>query len=268
MNAFIEDLMSRKKEITLLFAIVPLFLLLLFLLPQEIKQGLALDVSRFSPQSIFLSHYVHEEFPHFSQNVLGYYIGMFLVYGFYFLRRGRGILRTLFPLFVILPFVSSFLHLAGLPTSRSLGYSAIVAAIYGALPVVFFGFTEFRYKLKLNRTWSLWSLFFISMLLIAMVYGHLYITLMVGVATAFFLLMALRFAAKNNDIMKFIHTLCIRDRALLVFGLSFSILSAAVFFPANIVSENGVVNIFSHYVGYVFGFVTFWILYARMNNGK
>ncbi len=263
MKTSLEGLKIRKNEIALLFATIPLLLLLLFSMPQEVKQDLALDVSNLSPQGIFLSNYVHEDFSHFTQNVFGYYIGMFFVYYFYFLRGRSGLLHSLFPVFVVLPFLASFLHLVALPTLRNLGYSAIVAAIYGALPVVFLEFAEFRYKLKLNRVWSLWSIFFINMLLIAGIYGHAYLTLMVGVFTAVFLYLTIRFVVKNNGIRKIVGGLRVMEKVLLALGLTFSMFGTIMFFPANIVSENEVVNIFSHYVGYVFGFVTFWVLYMR-----
>lgn len=118
----------------LFWIIVPAFLLLIYALPQEIRDAyFVLNTSEpWKLQTIFLSSYTHSQlYPHLLGNLAFYFVVLLMIFAFEDNRRRFWIMAGWS--FLAVPFVSSFLTilfwgLLGRSTTGQ-GFSAIVGAL-------------------------------------------------------------------------------------------------------------------------------------------
>ncbi len=262
MTAQPELLIKSWKKIDYFFFLlfIPVLLLSIFLLPDSIKNHFILKTSNPTLLSMFLSNYVHLNILHFLGNVLAYFFIIFLILNF---ETNRKLLYTTSLLmFLIMPFVSSFLLIRLFPTlPPSLGFSAIVAGFMGYLVYSSYKYVKIFFYTKIN----LFLLYLVLMInLIVVAYNlktpfrfQLFI-FAISIILVYFNKIAIKeiwkqiiLKTKNLLIEKLI-------RRLIYYYLLFVLTIFSIFYlpnliPSNIIEGGSLINIFSHYIGYIFG---------------
>ncbi len=132
-----------KRDMFLLVVVIPAMLTLLFLLPSSIKNELTLYHGSPNAVSFYTTHFIHESFYHFSSNLVFYLMFIIPIYLLCQLADQRKkFYLMLASIFFVLPFLLSIVTLLvpaseslfSIPTSKSLGFSGIVSALFGFLP--------------------------------------------------------------------------------------------------------------------------------------
>lgn len=251
----------NKKDYFFFYFIIPFILTFIYLLPDNIKNYIILNPSNPTILSIFFSNYVHLEPWHFLSNLIFYLIIIFLLFN---LERDKNFFyRSSFFIFIILPFVSSILIVYFIPfIPPSLGFSAIVAGFMGYLV-----YSAFRYiKEYYYKQTHYFFLYLILMLNFIIVANNLRvpITFQIFILSISIILFYLnRVAIKeisNQIFLKFKGLMSqklygqIIYYYLLFFWVIIFIFGLPIIIPSNIIIGNGRINIFSHYIGYLFGF--------------
>ena len=126
------------------FLFIPVFLLVLFILPDSIKQYLVLQSNNPSLLSVFFNHYTHINFIHVLNNIFIYLITSFLIFNIETNKKRFFLVTLLF--FLFLPFIVSFILLLLIPSNfYMLGFSAINASFIGYLIFSVYNFLKDQY---------------------------------------------------------------------------------------------------------------------------
>lgn len=260
----------------LLLSSVPVILTSVFLLPDGLQQGLALNREAPGLMTLFTAHYVHSGAPHFVKNLVVYVVTVVPAYFLCLSGGERRRFRVYFLFFVLaLPFVLSPLDLLifeaiGLDQGLSGGFSGIDAAFLGFLPITLFAFLRSRVNGDFEVSDSI-VLFLIGLLMIPVSYwrGIASIVPIVGVTliVAFFLrniLIKVGFEALRASMKE------LRGKlgylVLVYLGLTLPTVGASGLFPSALVNGGNFVNIFAHYLGFVLGFLVPYTTWSRLSN--
>lgn len=262
LSKFNPILKSWKTADYFIFLILlPSILLLTYLLPETIKNYLILRVSSPSLLSIFFSNYVHVDLLNFLGNFLSYFFIIFVLFN---LETNKNLFyRSSFLIFIILPFVSSFLIINILPPTLppSMGFSAIVAGFMGYLVYSAFRYIKMFYYMKVNYFFLYW----IMIINLAAVAYNLHTPILFQIFILFIsvILLYLNKTAINEIGKQIILRIkeCLAQKLIgllfynyLVFVLSIvSMFALPTLIPSNITIGSSIINILSHYIGYLFG---------------
>jgi hypothetical protein len=251
----------KKLDHLLFFVFIPIVLISIFLLPNTVKDIFILLPSSPTAISVFFSNYTHSDFSHLINNLIGYIIIIFLL--FHLETNKRIFYINSFLIFIALPIISSLLIMYLIPNIPPVqGFSAIVSGFVGYLIYSTYNFVKNVYKIPFNYS-LIFLLLMINFLIFSILNSMTYLIL-ITIATSIFLILKNRKNFKelfkkiitnykslsNKRYLERVYEICIF--VLTIFFIS----SLVTLIPSNIREGNTIVNIFSHYVGYIFGLFT------------
>lgn len=139
----------KKIDFFILFLLIPFCWILIYLLPDIIKDSYFIlhPQTLFIPQ-ILLSNYTHSSWSHLVSNLIMYLLIMFLIVNFE--PNRRYFYNFLIILFFIISCILSTISIILLPTLSTQGASGIIAGLLG-----YAAFASYRYlKIRLNVQFS------------------------------------------------------------------------------------------------------------------
>lgn len=243
-----------------LLAVVPVVLVAAFALPASTREGLALAYDDPALVPAVASHFVHLSVGHLLVNVGGYLLVVSTAYLLSIASGRRRQFLVAFTVFVVaFPLALSGLNLLFSRPSVGVGFSGIVLAFVGYLPVAIVGTAGSRLRVPLDRHRSEW-LFCFGLAVVALVTAPSMvgagIAAAAGLAGVLFLLPVL-------DDWTPVHVRRLRRSVARTDTLELLLLGAVVYvgylfvaFPADLSRGATVVNVYSHVLGYTLGFVT------------
>ena len=256
---------ARVSDLVLILS-VPIFLSLIFLLPESIQNSLILDYGNYSIVNLWSSAYVHRGFNHFSNNLAAYCVLIGPIYLLFVLADERKLFRYTFLSFLfILPFVIALSNIAALGSGTGAGFSGIGSAFFGLLPVSLFLFIHNKVSEVIEPAHGV-VLFLIAAAIIAGTYsgvtaaaGILLFAVLITIYDTYQVgLDEVKEAAAGLTSMEGYFEL------VMIAGLLF-LVSPVLLFPQDITQGDGAVNILSHYLGLLLGFFgpTIYLFYRR-----
>ncbi|WP_434523137.1 hypothetical protein [Halorubrum sp. AS12] len=256
---------TRVSDLTLISS-VPIFLSLVFLLPESIQNALILDYGNYSIFNLWSSAFVHRGFNHFSNNLAAYCVLIGPIYLLLVLADERKLFRYTFLSFLfILPFVIALSNIAALGSGTGAGFSGIGSAFFGLLPVSLFLFIHNKVSEEIEPAHGV-VLFLIAAAIIAGTYsgvtaaaGILLFAVLITIYDTYQVgLDEVKEAAAGLTSMEGYFEL------VMIAGLLF-LVSPVLLFPQDITQGDGAVNILSHYLGLLLGFFgpTIYLFYRR-----
>lgn len=258
-NKFIRNYLKRwqKQDYFIFLIFLPAILILFYFLPGAIKSLFILNTKNPTFLSIFFSNYIHTDFSHLLNNLVGYLLIIFLLFN---VETNRKMLYKIsLSNFIILPFIISLSTIYFLPQLQtSQGFSAIVLAFTGYLLFSIFLYLKDNYHQKLNYTF-LWLLLMINFTIWS-IFSEIGF-LLVLIPITLILLFCNRNSIKEiliqmkSEFYKLSRQNFIRRAYnILIFLLTFVfIFSLWKFLPTKIITKIGAINIVAHYLGYCFG---------------
>lgn len=256
---FAGEVRSRGHRLDLLLlAAVPAVLVGVFALPEEARLGLVFHGTDPTLVTAFASHFVHLAPGHLLSNLASYLILAPLAYLLCLLTDRRWLFYAAFATFLLaFPLALSVLELAVGNTHAALGFSAINGAFFGL-----FSFALARYagsRLAGRRDDVAPSAFFLGAALIA-VLAVPSTVLATGIAAAALLSAALYLNGGHGDglpSLDGVRRLAARPGHFELVGAGSGVFLAypLVAFPADPVTTTGVVNLYSHLLGFALAFV-------------
>lgn len=266
-----KDLLNIKNTIQpidlLAVLIIPLIISVIFLLPSQIQEILRLNIEHPNSISIFLSSYSHTDYSHYSNNLIPFlFIIILQLVIVAYIHNKKAFFRFLWSTALILPFVISSFKLWIYPIllshiKVSQGLSGINAAIIGSTP-----FILFRYLFRKNAEYNTWIFGFIisySGLIISIEYWKYPLIPIIMISVLILsLINIVRDRDKNLKLSK-----CIKDNSI-VFSVALTLLLLyliypLILFPKNILRTDNVIDIVSHYIGFVYGTIAAYIIFKN-----
>lgn len=250
----------NKIDYIIFFIFIPALLGFMYILPMSIKKHFILLPSTPTILSIFFSNYVHLDLLHLLGNLLAYLFVIFLLFNYEINKQN--FYKSSFLIFIILPFVSSFLIIYRFPyLPPSIGFSAIVAGFMG-----YFIFSVYKYISNFYYKQSNYFLLYLILIInLVFVVRNLHASLYFQIFTIIIFVILLflnKITIKEIGIKlyKILKKRCgIRIFYYNCFVFILSILF--IFFlpnliPSKVTVGNSIINIPSHYLGYIFGLFT------------
>lgn len=243
----------------ILLAAVPVVLLLVFALPVGWKESLALSYADPTVRSAFTSHYVHFSAGHLLTNVLGYVLVVSTVYLVATAVGRRQQFFVVFSVFLLaLPFGLSAFNLLFPRTTYGVGFSGIVLAFLGYLPMVLTPLLGRQLGISITGVHSNWLFFFglgvISFAAVPGLYGA-------GIAAVAVLAGILVFRpviekARREGIRKGSVVLVETGSAeLVIAGVAIFVTYPLVVFLQGGQAFGSRVNVYTHVVGFCLGYI-------------
>lgn len=262
-SGFLKEVIRRTswEDIFLLF-LVPFILVFVFLLPESVQEVFVLQIDSPTPLTVFMTHFVHAGFSHLFNNLTAYFVIVIPIYLMHAFIGKKDIFRRIFLVFLLVfPFILSGLDILILGADSSRGFSGIVAAFFGFLPLTIFRFLKLKLNFDLGTSNSV-VLFLLAATLIAYIYAGLsfYVVLILPLLGLYLWRMleeatigGLRFSPSGS---------CNRRSHWMLASFAFLVFISLPFsmFPRNPVVGDMAVNILSHYSGFALGFVFPYIL--------
>jgi hypothetical protein len=261
----IKHIRDNKRDFARGFAVIFLIetiLVVIFLLPANIKNYFVLN--RFHPTlaSIYLMNFTHESVIHLAGNLAGFTIISFYVLLILSMMRKTSYFYKLLAVnLLLIPFILSLSWLyyqnnvIKSQLQNTQGFSGINASLSGSLIFVFFFYIVETIKIKLNFNYAFYSFLFFMVFYLCLIYFKYLKQLTPFVVTSilsvsFYLLMIRSMKVLNEKLSK----------KLAVFFVSMPFVIIALlsntFFPVNV----GNVDILVHYFGFILGIVVIFIL--------
>lgn len=256
---------GRRIRLTdlVILSLVPAALVVVYALPEATKRALALEYTTPTLLTAFTNHFVHLSLSHLVVNLLGYVVVVTLVY---VLSLASGRRRRFFVVFVTFllafPLALSALNLVFARPTTGVGFSGIVLAFVGYLPLALLGFVDRHFEGPVDRLSSSW-LFFAGIAFIA----HVTVPGLVGmgltlaaILASVLVLLPVVEKASLTHLFEAIGRLRtpgyieLTGLALLVFGGSLLIA-----FPSEVTTGAGTLNVYTHTLGFSLGFVVAYV---------
>jgi hypothetical protein len=253
----------RAADLALVGA-VPLVLGLVGLLPRATRRSLAFEYGSPTVPTAFASAFVHLDHAHLLVNV-GLYVLVVPVTLALAVAGGRR--RRFYAVFVtfvcVFPFVLSYLNLAIPRAAVGVGFSGVVMAFAGYLPFAFADYLDDRFDVgpatQLAPLLFLLSLSLVAVLSLRSVFGLVGIRA-VAIAVAallgalwYGLAVAERCPELRADVRRLAATPGAAELAAVAGVLVFAVPFVA--FPATPARDAGVLNLYTHLLGYALGFL-------------
>lgn len=247
------------REKILFFIVIPMILVLIYLLPTNIKDTYFI-LNKQMPfiLNAFLSNYTHSDFWHLIANMGSYIIVIYLLLKFE--TSKANFYKTVAFLFLIVPFIVSLVTVLYMPTIFSQGFSGVVAGLMG-----YFMYVTYRH---IKDTWKLHAdINFIYLMLCAnaMVGAGSYWLTNNPLFMALLLFLTIGLAYYNRHLLRNIAILLKNKtrelktkRVTLIANYVTLTLALAVLFslPSLIqitIQNGGLANVMGHYAGYLAG---------------
>lgn len=247
----------------LLLAVVPVALLAGYALPPAIKWTLAFDYTEPTLLAAYASYFVHFSQSHLLGNLLGYLLVVPTAYVLSVASDQRHQFLVVFTVFLLaFPFALSGLNLAIPRSHTAVGFSAIIMAFVGYLPIGLLGVTEQRFSAPLTQRQSHW-VFFFGLALV----GYLGAPGVLGRALAAAAVLAgvlfLLPVLEEFDQPRWagIRAMLARegDAELLLLGGVVFVAYPFVAFPSDATVSGGLVNLYAHALGFCLGYITTYV---------
>lgn len=246
----------KKTDWIVYFVIIP-GIMLLILLPVNIKQKFILDLKNPTLLSVFAHSYTHSDSTHFLGNVTIYLLTIFATLN---IETNKARFYQISVLFLLLlPIISTIpiAQLVGtLPPLQ--GFSGIVSGFLGYTIYVVYAFLESRYE-YINSTF-LFMLVMLNFMTISLIRKQFFIYLFVILFSLIFLVLNIQNIIRlthefvgyiqripKKAIFEFLYKTFV---AILLVFLTFSL---PMLLPAILVTNGTIINIISHYIGWIFG---------------
>ncbi|MEF8808449.1 hypothetical protein [Natronomonas sp.] len=254
---------TRLGDIALLLS-VPLVLVWVFSLPLATRESLVFAYTDPTLLTAYTSAFVHLDSMHLLVNVGGYLLVAPLAYVLSALGGHRRRFFVAFAVFlVVFPVALSYLNLAFVRPSVGYGFSGVLLAFVGYLPIALADYVEAQFDVDVRANRSLApALFFVGLALAAMLSVRSLVTAGLAVAA---LLSALLYALPAFD-----GRTRLRSNVRAAAGMTghFELFTVAVVafvafpfvaFPADSAGDGTVVNLYVHLLGYALAFVATYV---------
>ena len=256
---FLRLLCSAARPVDALVLVsVPLVLVGVFTLPLEARQALAFSYADPSLVTAYTANFVHLDAWHLLSNLAGYALVVPVVYLLSVLGGTRSRFYVVFTVFlVVFPFVLSGLNLAVARPGYTVGFSGVIMAFLGFLPVALSSYLSTHFEVDSPLDLSA-ALFFGGLALIAVL--SLQSVLTYGLALAALLaagLHTLPFVSTADlfpaDVRAGVHVPGYVELAIAALVLFAGL--TAVAFPTDPVVDGTVINLYGHLLGFALGFI-------------
>ncbi|WP_277539959.1 hypothetical protein [Haloarcula laminariae] len=269
----------------LLVLAVPAALLAAATLPLSVRRSLVFEYADPTLYTATVSAFVHVGPGHLAVNLAGYALVVPVAYLLSVANGERRRFRVAFvSLLVACPPLLSYLNLAIVRTGGSAGFSGVLLALYGYLPLALATHAERQFDIGRRRTTAP-LLFFVGLTLITLLtlgavatygvtvpyrgrtvaVGHVITATLVGLLAALALVLALyalSATGERGDWRERLRTAA--DRAghfeLAVVGLGLFLMLPLATFPVDPVVGGRVLNLYTHLLGYALGFIASYVL--------
>lgn len=238
-------------------AAVPLVLVCVFRLPMELRRAYMFSYTDPSLVTAFTANYVHLGLGHFLSNLGAYLLVVPVAYLLSALSGHRKRFYVAFVTFLtVFPIVLSYLNLAIERPGLAMGFSGVVLAFVGYLPLALASYLQAHFDLE--PALDLAALVFFLGLALAGVLSYPSIETY-GAAVASLLAAALYAQSVTETREQFLPDVTAASRATGHFELSFIglfllALLILIAFPSPSM-ENGIVNLYVHLLGFALGFI-------------
>lgn len=250
----------KLHDFVFFYVVIGAVITFLYLLPSDVKYDyFILQPSNPTLLSLFFSNYTHIAFPHFINNLMGYWAVIFLLFN---LETEKKIFYTISALiFIILPFLSSFaITYYTDVVSPVYGFSAILSGFIGYLLYAIYNYLVKVYKFPLNLSFPF---LIVSINLTFVIIFNLNVPNTLRLITIAIAVLLTYINWKNikeilnltiNQIKNPMTNQLMRLCKILFFVFVFIFLFILPFLiPSEIVNGKIKINILSHYIGYCFG---------------
>ena len=253
-----RDCKKDNLQFVLIVGLVSIACIGVFLLPPEIRDMLKVRHAVFNPIAYITASFVHDDPMHLVPNLSAFALVGSLLYAINKrINEQKFFFFSLLIMFVVLPLLN-YVILFCLDVYRSIefgfGLSLVDSGLIGStIPFLMFYFERKLEKFNPIRFFASMILFTLSLISVRYVgsFGVLCSVLLAilgficGISEIKRILSFLASSLKSRK------TLC--DSLLVLFALCFYFFFIFCLFPSTIVSQKGIVDIFSHYSGFVLG---------------
>ncbi|MDS0280659.1 hypothetical protein [Haloarcula onubensis] len=269
----------------LLVAAVPAVLLAVATLPQSVRQSLVFEYGDPTLRTAVLSSFVHVGPRHLAVNLVGYALVVPVAYLLSAVNGERWRFRVAFvSLLLVCPVVLPYLNLAIVRSSASAGFSGVLLALYGYLPLALATHAEGQFGIG-NRRTTAPLLFFTGLALIALLtlgavlsygvtvpyrgrtvaVGHVLTATLVGLLVVLALvvvLYGLSLAEAGTNWRERLRAAATEAGhfELAVVGTGLFVALPFATFPVDPVVGGRVLNLYAHLLGYALGFIATYVL--------
>ena len=269
----------------LLVSVVPAVLLAAATLPLSVRRTLVFEYAEPTLWTALASSFVHVGPGHLAVNLVGYALVVPVAYLLSAVNDERWRFRVAFvSLVVACPVVLSYLNLSLVRAGGSAGFSGVLLALYGYLPLALATHAERRFGIGQRRTTAP-LLFFVGLTLITLLtlgavltygvtvpyrgrtvaVGHVVTATLVGLLAALALVLALYGLSAADDGTAWRANL--RGAASETGHFELGVVAAGLFltlplatFPVDPVVSGRVLNLYVHLLGYALGFIASYVL--------
>jgi len=278
MNKSVRQALYKQLQLfdVVLVLTLPLFIGLGYSLPLGVRESLVFNYTNPTPLAAFASAFIHFEIGHLTTNIGLYVLVVPILYILSALSGRQQQFRVfVFTALLVFPPVLSYLNLSIVRPSVTFGASGVIMAFVGYLPLVLSEYLDTNFDIGPVGVFAP-ALFFASLGPISVLslqsvllqnptvlLGTAGLVLATVLSTTLYVLIAydqtddartkLRFAMQATGHIDLI--------VLTVLLLFFALIIA---FPANPQVDNGVLNLYEHFLGYALGFMTPYITNALM----
>ena len=233
-------------------------------LPWELREQLAFAYAEPTLLTAFTAHFVHADSIHLLQNLAAYLLVAPTVYVLSTLAGRRQLFYIVFVVvFAVFPFVLSGLNLAVPREALSVGSSGLALAFVGYLPVAFAEYVRRRFGvIEAARRDIAAGLFFVGLLAVIPLAVAAVRPNLAGVLFVVALLAIVSYGVSLRRLGIDRSTLRGPPPGFVEFGVwSIVILLVGLItaFPAGPLSDSGLVNIYTHFLGYTLGFLSSYL---------
>ncbi|MCW1296376.1 MAG: hypothetical protein OH319_01710 [Candidatus Parvarchaeota archaeon] len=250
--------MWEKKEYLFFFVLVPLALILIYLIPQSVKEShFILHCEKQQALNLFLSNYTHSDLQHLLNNLLLYLSLMLLIFKFE-TKKGNFYVSVL-SIFLVLPWITSISTclIKNIPPSQ--GSSGIFAGFAGYFLYVFYNYLKEKCKLKLSTHFV--TMIFVLNAAIAMWMNGVYQPAILISSSLIFLIYynkvsLLALFSFLSTKFKELKKENLKERLKIVFWISLMmpfLFLLPFLIPKNVIAGGSLTNTLAHYIGYIFG---------------
>jgi len=267
-EAFLQRAGKQGHPIdAVIIVLLPTILCFVYLFPESIRQSLVFDYTDPSLRTAFSSAFIHLDLTHLIVNVVTYALVVPVVYLLNIMSERRSLFYSTFLTFsFIFPVVLAYLNLAIFRPSAAFGFSGIVMAFVGFLPIALADFLETNFDIGPGKAIAP-MLFFLGIALISVLSVRSIIpenkTVLLGNSALALvaLLSAVLYALsvyKEESVFrsKFRHAV---DTAGYVELAAISLVLFFAFpfvaFPSNVTIGGSQLNLYVHLLGYSLGFI-------------
>lgn len=269
----------------LLICSVPAVLLAVATLPLSVRRSLVFEYGDPTLWTALASSFVHVGLGHLTVNLVGYALVVPVAYLLSVANDERWRFHVVFvSLLVVCPVVLSYLNLAIVRSAASAGFSGVLLALYGYLPLALATHVEGQFGIGRRRTTAP-LLFFIGLTLITLLtlgavltygvtvpyrgrtvaVGHVLIATLVGLLVALVLVLTLYGLSAADECVAWRATLrAATDEEghfeLAVVGAGLFLALPFATFPVDPVVGGRVLNLYTHLLGYALGFIAAYVL--------